>query len=693
MLKRRSRNHHSVCYEDGGRTMEMTTMPCLVLLLLMMTSVVDAWSSPFTSFGRNQLVRRGGSADENKNSKITNNIDYEFDLVIIGAGASGLFASGAATSLGCQTLLLDQQITNQPEQDDASILIQHNLGGDCTNAACVPSKAVRSVAQLSSSTTTTTWSTKRNFNWLSYARRHATDTIQTVRSREGTPQEMVERNHPHLNIVLLQKGYFTSPQTMELVVSASSSSRNSDGKRRMMYGPILENHRHNKTTTTTTLTISSKKFLIATGASPIIPPGLEQSAKEAGVPFYTYRTLFGQQAQASSSSDTDDSIWNLLNEDVNSSSMKKHVVIAGGGPSGVEIAQSLSRLGLQVTLVAPQLLPDHDASLRAAAQALLEDQEGVNLRLNAKVKSVTRDDKTLVLEEPTTNSNENSGDNHHHADDIPPVDALIACVGRSPAESLRSLRLKAAHIDYDDTLGVLVHPRTLKSTSNQHVSACGDCCSAVTARTSTHAAWTGYHAVLQTVLPFWLRLGSKAVHNTVPRVIYTDPELATVGLSHSECEAIYGRNNGFDSIRVNATGTDRADMDSVARNNATEIGFVELRVTKVDGRILGFTGCGPCASEHANEMSLAIASGLTVRDVAKALHSYPSHGYLLYRAALALALKDVWGSLEAIGPVGGGIATMGRGVTKVGLFVGRKMKSVRKIVGLGRSKENNQKKK
>ena len=655
------------------------TMPVLFLLvvLLMMTSVVvDAWSSPFTSFWRNQLVRRGGSAENN----ITN-IDYEFDLVIIGAGASGMFASGAATSLGCHTLLLDQ-ITNQPEQDSI-VISHHNMGGDCTNAACVPSKAVRSVAQLASNS-----NSNGRRNWLSYARRHATETIQTVRSREGTPQEMVQRNHPHLNIAILQNGYFTSPQTMELVVSTSSSSRN-DGKRRMsMYGPIFENH--NKTTTTT-LTISSKKFLIATGASPIVPPRLEQSAKEAGVPFYTYRTLFGRQQQASSSDTDDSSIWNLLNDNDNdsSSSWKKHVVIAGGGPSGVEIAQSLSRLGLQVTLVAPQLLPDHDASLRAAAQALLE---GVQLRLNNKVKSVTRDDKTIVLEEPTTNSNENSGDNHHHADDIPPVDALIACVGRSPAASLHSLRLEAAHIDYDDRLGVLVNPQTLKSTSNQHVSACGDCCSAGHTRTATHAAWTGYHAVLQTVLPRWLRLGSRAVHNTVPRVIYTDPELATVGLSHSECEAIYGR-KGFDSIRVNATGTDRADMDSVfVQNTTTEnIGFVELRVTKVDGRILGFTGCGPCASEHANEMSLAIASGLTVRDVAKALHSYPSHGYLLYRAALALALKDVWGSLEAIGgPVGGGIATMGRGVTKVGLFVGRKMKTVRKIVGFGRRrKENN----
>ena len=78
------------------------------------------------------------------------------------------------------------------------------------------------------------------------------------------------------------------------------------------------------------------------------------------------------------------------------------------------------------------------------------------------------------------------------------------------------------------------------------------------------------------------------------------------------------------------------------------IGFVELRTTKIYGKILGMTACGPSASELANEMSLAIVSGLTARDIAKSLHSYPSHGYLMYRAALALTMSSVWGSLEAL---------------------------------------------
>merc|ERR1712194_409616 len=99
------------------------------------------------------------------------------------------------------------------------------------------------------------------------------------------------------------------------------------------------------------------------------------------------------------------------------------------------------------------------------------------------------------------------------------------------------------------------------------------------------------------------------------------------------------------------------DMESLER---LTIGFVEMRVTKIFGRILGFTACGPNASELANEISLAITSGLTVRDISKSLHSYPSHGYLMYRAALSLTMRSVWGLLEALGPVGGVLANFGR---------------------------------
>lgn len=119
---------------------------------------------------------------------------------------------------------------------------------------------------------------------------------------------------------------------------------------------------------------------------------------------------------------------------------------------------------------------------------------------------------------------------------------------------------------------------------------------------------------------------------------------------------------GFDRLCVSEKGTDRADMESLERLAA--VGLVELRATNVDGRVLGMTACGPAASELANEISVIIENGLTVRELAKSLHSYPSHGYLSHRVALSITLSNTWGVLEACGPIGGLLAQPGRLITK-----------------------------
>jgi dihydrolipoamide dehydrogenase len=112
-------------------------------------------------------------------------------------------------------------------------------------------------------------------------------------------------------------------------------------------------------------------------------------------------------------------------------------------------------------------------------------------------------------------------------------------------------------------------------------------------------------------------MGSQAVHHTVPGVIYTDPELASIGLSYIQCVQRYGT-NGFDCLNVAEEGTDRGDMERLER---PVIGFVELRVTKISGRVLGMTACGPAAAELVNELGLVITSGVTVRDMARSIHA------------------------------------------------------------------------
>ena len=195
-------------------------------------------------------------------------------------------------------------------------------------------------------------------------------------------------------------------------------------------------------------------------------------------------------------------------------------------------------------------------------------------------------------------------------------------------------------------------PGSLRSTTNRRVFAVGDCADAVPlrSRTATQAAWTAFHGVRNAILPKFLWFGSPSVHPCVPRVVYTDPELACVGLTRCECVERYG-DDGFLSLFVPEIGSDRADIER--SNRDTSITFFELRAEQVTGRILGASACGPAAAELANTIGMAIINRLSVGNIARSLYSYPSYGYLMHRVALSVYLSDVYGLMEVCGPLTG----------------------------------------
>jgi pyruvate/2-oxoglutarate dehydrogenase complex dihydrolipoamide dehydrogenase (E3) component len=463
-------------------------------------------------------------------------------------------------------------------------------------------------------------------SWLSLARQHSINTVSAVRQREDFSG--VDDRNPTLDFLFVQKCRFVSSHELELAPRNTSN--------------ILP--WNTRVSTNSSVLVTSKKFLIATGASPIVPEHLQRAARKAGVAVHTYRSVLQPPR---SEDDALESIWNMTATSTNGN-FTKQIVIAGGGPTACELGQSLARLGgstLNITIVAPELLPNEDVTLRRAAMQLLTNDE-ITLRLGSRVTDVSKGDDSV---------------RHVELDNgrlFIPVDALLLCLGRSPGISLSTLNLEAANVQWNPDHGVEVHKASLRSKSAPHVYACGDCCDAVRNRRAAHAAWTGFHAARNTILPFWLQMGSKAVHPTVPGVTYTDPELASVGLSYVECVRRYGT-NGFNCLNVSEEGMDRGDMERLER---PVIGFVELRATKISGRVLGMTACGPAAAELVNEIGLVITSGLTVRDIARCIHSYPSHGYLMHRIALALATNNIYGLLSACGPLGsllGGIGRLG----------------------------------
>ena len=198
-----------------------------------------------------------------------------------------------------------------------------------------------------------------------------------------------------------------------------------------------------------------------------------------------------------------------------------------------------------------------------------------------------------------------------------------------------------------------------------HVYSSGDCASAIKSsnRRAIHAGRTGFGAVCNALLPRFLC--SPATHPFVPRVTYLDPELGSAGLTAAECVQRYGA-DGYDSLLVPECGSDRADVES--RERITDANFVEVRSEKISGRLLGASACGPAAAEIINEVCLALVNGLTVRDIARTLHSYPSHGYLLYRISMALATQKISGLLAGCGVFGRFLGAQLRNLARIAMI-------------------------
>lgn len=520
---------------------------------------------------------------------------YDYDLVVVGAGASGMFAAGTASSVGFRTLLVERAHVvavggggggagaGAGNRDGA---VEFSVGGDCTNSACVPSKSVRSIARMAASARgSSEQETRAGRRWLRLAREQADYAVGRVRARED-PARIGDA--PNLDLEFVRDCRFVSPHEMRLECYDNSTwlSSGEDGR-----GNAPAD------STTTERIISSRKFIIATGASPIIPEELARAARDAGVPYFTYRSLLRPPP--------DDGLAStLVDED------SRDIVIVGGGPSACELGHSLTRLvgsNATVSIVAPTLLPSEDVSLQRSAIKFLSD-DGCRLHLGSRAVDIVRTDAgaRLLMDDGSSI----------------PVDCAVFCTGRSPGPSLKALRLDEAGIDWTEGGGVTVNSY-LRSRSAWHVYACGDCASAVRPgdRRAIHAGWTGFNAARNALLPRFLR--STGTHPFVPRVTYLDPEIASAGLSASECIRRYGV-DGYDSLRASEEGTDRADMESSERD--ARANFVELRAEKISGRILGVSACGPAAAEVCNECCLALVKGLTVRDIARTLHSYPSHG-------------------------------------------------------------------
>ena len=440
------------------------------------------------------------------------------DLCVIGAGSGGLAVAAGAAQMGAEVVLVERAA----------------MGGDCLNFGCVPSKSLLAAARIAD-----LWRHGTALG-IAYARPHidfaaVADSVQRVIA-EIAPNDSVERFEGFGVRVLRAEARFTSPRT----VRAGN------------------------------VEIRPRRFVIATGSQPAIPPirGLDE------VRYLTNESIFANRQ------------------------LPDHLIVIGGGPIGIEMAQAHRRLGARVTVldVGP-LLPRDDPELSAVLAERLWS-EGIVGRPGVEIAEVERAGQVIRVR---LESGEQISGSH-----------LLIAAGRRP--TVEALDLAAAGIA-STAKGITVDARL--RTTNRRVFAIGDVAGGPQ---FTHVAL--YHAgiVIRNAL---FRIPAKVDYRALPWVTYTDPELAQVGLTEAEARAIERASR---VLRWRFVENDRAQTE-----RETE-GMVKV-VTRANGRILGTSILGAGAGDLILPWALAISQKLKISALANLIVPYPTRGEASKRAA------------------------------------------------------------
>jgi pyruvate/2-oxoglutarate dehydrogenase complex dihydrolipoamide dehydrogenase (E3) component len=422
-----------------------------------------------------------------------------------------------------------------------AVLFEHRrMGGDCLNYGCVPSKAL-----------------------LAAAKRVRSARENAVFGLTGPPPGVdftAVMAHVHGVITAIEPN--DSQARFEgLGVRVIRAFARFTGRDTLEAGDVR---------------VRARRIVIATGSSPAAPPipGLEAA------PFFTNETIFENRT------------------------LPRHLIVIGGGPIGIEMAQAHRLLGAEVTVLEalPRIMPKDDPELVALLAERLR-ADGVRLRTGVQIRRVDNDGDGVALTIAAESGEERLAGSH-----------LLVAAGRRP--NLTGLDLEKAGIALNQRGGLVVDRRL--RTSNRRVYAVGD---AAGGPQFTHIA--GYHAgiVIRNAL---FRLPAKVDYRALPWVTYTEPELAQVGLT--EAEAREKHPGDLTILRWPFHENDRAQAERSTH------GVVKV-VTRRNGRVLGASILGAQAGELIQPWALAISRGLKVGAIATMIAPYPTLGEVSKRAA------------------------------------------------------------
>lgn len=440
--------------------------------------------------------------------------DGSLHVAIIGSGSAAFACAIRAAEEGAQVTMIESG----------------TLGGTCVNVGCVPSKIMIRGAHI------THLMGHSPFDGIA-AGMPKVDRTKLVAQQQARVDELRQAKYqsildgnPNINLIK-GKARFKDRQT--LIVTRGDGSEK---------------------------TVAADRFLIATGASPAVPPipGL------ADTPYWT-------------------STEALIAERI-----PEHLIVLGGSVVGLELGQAFLRLGAKVTIIEllPRLLPRDDEAIGETLKEILE-QEGMRVLTGAKTEAVRHQNGRFRID---LGSETLEGD------------AVLVATGRRP--NTAELDLAAAGVKTEKN-GVIVIDDHMR-TSVEHVYAAGDCTNLP--QFVYVAAAAGTRAAIN------MMSGEAALDlSTMPTVVFTDPQVATVGLTETQAKE---QGLAVDSRTLTLDNVPRALANFDTR------GFIKLVAEKQTGRLLGAQILAAEGGEIIQTAVLALRNRMTIAELGDQLFPY-----------------------------------------------------------------------
>jgi dihydrolipoamide dehydrogenase len=286
-------------------------------------------------------------------------------------------------------------------------------------------------------------------------------------------------------------------------------------------------------------------------------------------------------------------------------SLPRSMLILGGGVSGCELGEFLARIGVEVTIVEmmPQLLPGVEPDLAAELTRTLE-KLGVRVRVGTRAVSLRREPSLLTMTVEGSAGREDLS-----------AERLFVTVGKRPRT--QDLGLEEAGVAFDPKTGFIGVDDRMQ-TNQPHIFAVGDV---------ARPPMLAHKAYREGVVAAEAAAGlpTRFQFHAIPSVVFTTPELASVGFTKAEAES---RGVAAREARFPYVALGRAQA-----SHATQ-GWVKVVGDEKTGLLLGVHAAGEAVGEYITEAGHAIEMGATVRDLALTVHPHPTFSEALEEAAL-----------------------------------------------------------